>query len=153
MLLETNIFVGKLTWMDVSCLMIQRQMGLNVWTGSLKGKHVLPNQPLDFIFQSPTFFGVMAGCPLMKITEMIRPIPPWKFLRHWIRWPSLGKIILNQSGKQLRIRHRDRFKMRCPWTVILFIWMWWSPLSRQVSWIVCNNMTLLVVTSLWPPLG
>jgi hypothetical protein len=156
-ILGTSFLVDPPTLRDASCLMIWQRVNLYIWIQIFEGEDICPSQLLDLIFQSPTIFNIMAGCPLMKSTEKVRSMSPWQFFRHWRRCSSLNKIFLNQSRKQLCVRHWDCVEMRCPLTAILVIEMSWSLLSGLISWIDgrCDNsnMMLLVIASSGHPLG
>jgi hypothetical protein len=62
---------------DRRCPMIRQWVSLHIRIHIFEGKGVGFNQFLDFIFKCPTLFNVMAGCPLMKSTEMVSSMPPW----------------------------------------------------------------------------
>jgi hypothetical protein len=53
----------------------------------------------------------MAGCSLMKGAWEVRLIPNRQLVRHSRRLSSFDKVLHEQDGKQLRIRHWDWVKL------------------------------------------
>jgi len=90
---------------------------------------------------------IMTRCPLMEGTREVRSPPIRQPFKPPRRRSGLDKVLLKQSRKQLCILHKNQIIMRCFLSMILWIELLRSLLSRLllillkpglITWILCS---------------